>query len=88
VASFIPDPPDGAGEPRENQLELFFALGATDYLWQKRQWTESLRMTKQEVKDEFKQTEGNPHMKAAIRGRQAKISRLRMPEGGVTANEI
>ena len=35
-------------------------------------------MTKQEVKDEMKQTEGNPHAKAAIRGRQAKLSRSRM----------
>jgi flagellar biosynthetic protein FlhB len=35
-------------------------------------------MTKQEVKEEFKQNEGNPEVKQAIRSRQAAISRNRM----------
>ena len=37
-----------------------------------------IRMTKQEVKEEFKQNEGNPEVRQAIRSRQAAISRNRM----------
>lgn len=53
-------------------------LGAVDAVVAHRRHRSSLRMTKQEVKEEMKQTEGNPHMKAALRGRQAKLSRTRM----------
>jgi flagellar biosynthesis protein FlhB len=37
-----------------------------------------LRMTKQEIKDEFKETEGKPEVKSRIRQRQMEISRRRM----------
>ena len=57
---------------------LALIVGTADAVVAHRRHRSSLRMTKQEVREEFKQTEGNPHMKAAIRGRQAKLSRLRM----------
>ena len=57
---------------------LALVVGVVDAVVAARRHRSSLRMTKQEVKEEYKQTEGNPHMKAAIRGRQAKMSRLRM----------
>ena len=57
---------------------LALVVGAVDAVVASRRHRASLRMTKQEVKEEYKQTEGNPHMKAAIRGRQAKMSRMRM----------
>jgi flagellar biosynthetic protein FlhB len=57
---------------------LFVALGATDYLWQKRQWTESLRMTKQEVKDDTRMQEGSPEIKNRIRRVMAESFRRRM----------
>ena len=57
---------------------LALLVGVIDAVLASRRHRASLRMTKQEVKEEYKQTEGNPHMKAAIRGRQAKMSRMRM----------
>ena len=57
---------------------LGLLIGAADAIIAHRRHRSGLRMTKQEVKEEMKQTDGNPHMKAAIRGRQAKLSRSRM----------
>jgi flagellar biosynthesis protein FlhB len=57
---------------------LFLALGAADYLWQKRQWTEGLRMTKQEVKDDMRMQEGSPEIKNRIRRLMVESLRRRM----------
>jgi len=54
------------------------ALGIFDYGFQKWQFSKSIKMTKQEVKDEFKQTEGDPLVKQRIRRQQVKIARNRM----------
>ncbi len=54
------------------------AIGALDYLFQRRQFMKEMRMTKQEVKDEFKQTEGDPQVKARIRGLRMQRARQRM----------
>jgi flagellar biosynthetic protein FlhB len=53
-------------------------IAAIDYIIQRRRVTKDIMMTKQEVKDEYKQTEGNPEIRQAIRSRQAAISRNRM----------
>jgi flagellar biosynthetic protein FlhB len=53
-------------------------LGLLDWAWQRRRIGKKLMMTKQEVKDEMKQSEGSPEIKGAIRKRQFKMSRLRM----------
>ena len=42
-------------------------IAAIDYFYQRYEHVKSLRMTKQEVKDEFKQTEGSPEVRAKIR---------------------
>ena len=42
-------------------------IGAIDYFYQRYEHIKSLRMTKQEVKDEYKQTEGSPEVRAKIR---------------------
>ena len=54
------------------------AIGAIDYIVQRRRITRDLRMTRHEVKEELKQHEGNPAVKRAIRGRQLAMSRNRM----------
>jgi flagellar biosynthesis protein FlhB len=54
------------------------ALAALDYLYQRWQYEKSLRMTKQEVKDERKQTEVDPHVKARIRSLQRQNAYQRM----------
>jgi flagellar biosynthetic protein FlhB len=53
-------------------------IAAADYAVQRRRVMKDISMTKQEVKEEFKQNEGNPEMRQAIRSRQAAISRNRM----------
>ena len=44
-------------------LTILFVIGVIDYLYQKWQHKKDLRMTKQEVKDEFKSLEGDPELK-------------------------
>ena len=50
------------------------AIAAIDYFWQRYQHIESLKMTRQEQKDEFKQTEGSPEVKQKIRQKQMEAS--------------
>ncbi len=56
------------------------ALAAADYIFQRWQYEKNLRMTKQEVKDELKQREGDPLIKARIRKVQMEMARRRMME--------
>ncbi|MFL2812748.1 MAG: flagellar biosynthesis protein FlhB [Paracoccaceae bacterium] len=49
-------------------------IAAIDYFWQRYQHIESLKMSRQEQKDEFKQTEGSPEVKQKIRQKQIEAS--------------
>jgi flagellar biosynthetic protein FlhB len=53
-------------------------IGLLDYAYERWQLEENLKMTKQEVKDEWKQSEGNPEAKAALKRRQRDFARRRM----------
>jgi len=53
-------------------------VGLADAAFNKRRFTKQIRMTKQEVKQELKQQESSPHVKAEIRRRQTALSRNRM----------
>ena len=53
-------------------------LAVVDYVYQRWEHEKNLRMTKQEIKDETKQTEGDPKVKARIRSIQLEMSRRRM----------
>ena len=59
-------------------LWLFILIAVADYSFQKWQHTQDLMMSKQEVKDEMKQTEGNPQIKSRIRSIQIQMARRRM----------
>lgn len=63
-------------------LQVAVAVGvvmaAADFVVQKRKSLKDLRMTKEEVKQENKSTEGNPLVKQAIRSKQLQVSRNRM----------
>ena len=48
-------------------LISLLVIAVLDYFYQRHEHLESLRMTKQEVKDEYKQTEGSPEVRAKIR---------------------
>ncbi len=63
-------------------------LAALDYFYQRYQFEKSIRMTKEEVKQEYKQMEGNPQIKARIRARQREISKKRMMSEVPTADVI
>jgi flagellar biosynthetic protein FlhB len=53
-------------------------IGIGDAVWARRRFGKQSKMTKQEVKDEAKGQEVNPHVKGAIRSKQMKLSRSRM----------
>lgn len=65
---------------------LFLAI--LDYLYQWRDYEKNLMMTKQEVKEEFKQTEGDPLIKSRIREKQRKIAMNRMMQDVPKADVI
>ena len=54
------------------------AVALLDYLYQRWEYLKSLRMTKQEVKEEFKQTEGDPMVKNRLRQIRMERARERM----------
>ena len=57
---------------------VFIAIAALDYFYQWWEYERNIRMTKQEVKEEYKQLEGNPEIKGRIRQVQRRISGRRM----------
>jgi len=57
---------------------VLILLAALDYAFQRWQYEKELKMTKQEVKDESKQTEGDPAIKARIRSIQREMAQRRM----------
>ena len=61
-------------------LLALVALALLDFFYQKWEYEDSLKMTKQEIRDEYKQTEGDPMIKARIRQIQREMARRRMFE--------
>lgn len=61
------------------KISMFFLIiGVADYIYQRFNFSKDMRMTKQEVKDEYKQTEGDPKVKQKIRSRMMQASQRRM----------
>lgn len=56
----------------------YFVIGVADYIWQKHKLDKSLKMDKQEVKEEFKSSELPPEVRMAMKRRQMMASRARM----------
>ena len=70
---------------RDMAISLFAAaiilLGATagaDFIWQKMRFAKRMRMSKEELKEDFKQSEGDPHVKAKLKQIRMQRSRKRM----------
>ncbi|MDD4694432.1 MAG: EscU/YscU/HrcU family type III secretion system export apparatus switch protein, partial [Firmicutes bacterium] len=59
---------------------LLLIVGIADLFYQWWEFEKSIRMSKQEIKEEYKQTEGDPQIKAKIRSKQRQIARARMME--------
>ena len=59
-------------------LAFTIVLAVVDWAWQKQQYEENLKMSKHEIKQEHKEMEGDPQIKARIRGLQFEMARKRM----------
>ncbi len=57
---------------------IYLIVGIADLVYQKRKFKKDMMMTKQELKDEFKQTEGDPQIKGRIRQKMREMAQRRM----------
>ena len=69
-------------------LVVFAFFAAIDFVWQRYQHEKKLRMSKQEVKDEAKQREGDPKVKSRIRQLQREAAQQRMMEAVADADVV
>ena len=67
---------------------LAAAIAAADYAWKRRTTERSLRMSKQDIKDEHKNMEGDPRLKAQRQSRMLELSRNRMIQAVSTADVV
>ena len=65
---------------------LLLSIG--DALFQKYQYTKSLKMTKQEIKDEYKQMEGDPHVKGQRKAFGRKLIQQKRMDHAVLASDV
>ncbi len=59
-------------------VAVYILIAIADYIWQKRQFEQGLKMTKQEIKDESRNQDLPPEVKSAIRRRRILAARARM----------
>ena len=69
-------------------VAMLAAVAIADYFFQYRQWYERQKMSLQEIKDEFKQSEGDPHIKGKIRQLRQQRMKKRMMAAVPTASVI
>ena len=67
---------------------IFVFVAAGDYLFQWWQFEKNLKMSKQEVKDEYKQMEGDPQIKGKIKQKQREMAQARMMEQVPSADVV
>lgn len=61
-------------------LVALLILAALDVLWSRYRHEQKLMMSRQEIKDELKDSEGNPHVKGAMRRRMNEVANKRLKE--------
>ncbi len=74
---------------------LFFAVlcfllvtAGADWLWQRARFMKRMRMSREELKDEYKQSDGDPHVKAKRKQMQMEVSRRRMMQNVPNATVV
>lgn len=67
---------------------FFLFLSAGDYIYQWWEYEKNLRMSKQEIKDEYKQSEGDPQVKGKIKQMQQQRARQRMMQNVPNADVV
>ena len=95
LASLYLSPAMSAALMAKLVLELLFilfliqlALGGVDYLWQIHHHRQQHRMSRKEMMDEFKESEGDPHLKSARRQRAQEVATNRMLTDVATADVV
>lgn len=69
-------------------LVALLVIAIVDVLFQRTQHMKKMRMTRQEIKDEYKQTEGDPHIRARLRQLRAERARQRMMQAVPKADVV
>lgn len=59
-------------------VSVFAVIAIGDFVWQRHRWRKRLMMSRQEVREEHKQQEGDPHIKARLRALRMQRSKKRM----------
>ncbi|MCS7229930.1 MAG: flagellar biosynthesis protein FlhB [Candidatus Kryptonium sp.] len=67
---------------------VYFLIAIFDFVFQKWEYERELKMTRQEVKEETKELEGDPLVKSRIRKRQIEISKRRMMQNVPKADVV
>lgn len=69
-------------------LIVLFVLAVADYMYQRHDFMSKMRMSKQELKDEYKQTEGDPQIKGRLRALREQKARQRMMQAVPEADVV
>jgi flagellar biosynthesis protein FlhB len=69
-------------------LSVLFIIAVLDYMYQRHSFMQQMRMSKQEMKEEYKQTEGDPHVKAKLRQIREQKARQRMMQAVPEADVV
>ena len=69
-------------------LAVLSVIAVIDYLYQRHDFMKKIRMSKQELKEEYKQTEGDPHIKARLREIRQTKARQRMMQAVPEADVV
>lgn len=67
---------------------VMFLVAIADYVYQRHEFMKQMRMSKQEIKDEYKQQEGDPHIKGKLKQLRMERARQRMMAAVPTANVV
>lgn len=66
----------------------FLGIAAFDYIYQRWEYEKNLRMSHEDLKQEYKQTEGNPELKGELKKRQRALAMSRMMQDLKTADVV
>ncbi|MDP1629916.1 MAG: flagellar biosynthesis protein FlhB [Caulobacter sp.] len=69
-------------------LTFLAVTAGADWMWQRMRFTKRMRMSREELKDEYKQSDGDPHIKAKQKQMRAERARRRMMQNVAKATVV
>jgi len=87
-ASILPFTRDLAVWLMASTLAFLAVTSGADYLWQRMRFAKRMRMSREELKEDYKQSEGDPHVKARLKQIRMQRSRKRMMQNVPKATVI